>query len=59
MVSSLSKPSTSPFALAERDYERLERESYINRTLADEAGLWRADSETGADKIGRKPDAYT
>jgi hypothetical protein len=58
MVSNSAKPNTSLFALTEKDYLKLEQESYINRELVDEAGWWRADSETGAGKVGREPTAY-
>jgi hypothetical protein len=53
MISSSAKPNNSVFALTERDYKVLEEESYIDRSLADEAELWRADPITGANTVGR------
>ena len=48
--------SVSPFDLTERDFEWLAR-SYITPEDALEAGLYRVDTTTGSQEVGRKPTA--
>lgn len=40
--------------LTERDYHKLETESWIPKNIADEAGIFRVNSRQGADVVGRK-----
>jgi hypothetical protein len=48
MINSLGQP------LTEADYQKLESESWIPRELADAAGIFRVNSQEGANIVGRK-----